>query len=154
MPPKQRFNKESILEKAYEVFQSSGFDSVTARSVANALNCSTQPVFSYIPSMSDVRSGIIKKAEEELLERLKTEFFLDRCIAYEKFAAEKPLIFLYLAEHVDAFSLLTSGEVRGVDWPFAIYVHGQAYLIAQGKDMGDFVQETAAMYGRLTSTIK
>ncbi len=154
MPPKQRFNKESILEKAYEVFQSSGFDSVTARSIANALNCSTQPVFSYIATMSDVRSGIIKKAEEELLERLKTEFFLDRCIAYEKFAAEKPLIFLYLAEHDDAFSLLTSGEVRGVDWPFAIYVHGQAYLIAQGKDMGDFVQETAAMYGRLTSTIK
>ena len=154
MPPKQRFNKESILEKAYEVFQSSGFDSVTARSVANALNCSTQPVFSYIPSMSDVRSGIIKKAEEELFERLKTEFFLDRCIAYEKFAAEKPLIFLYLAEHDDAFSLLTSGEVRGVDWPFAIYVHGQAYLIAQGKDMGDYVHETAAVYGRLTSTIK
>ena len=66
MPPKQRFNKESILEKAYEVFQSSGFNSVTARSVANALNCSTQPVFSYIATMNDVRSGIIKKAEEEL----------------------------------------------------------------------------------------
>ena len=153
MSGKQRFFKETILEKAYEVFATSGLDAVTARSVAKACNCSTQPIFSYIPSMRDLRFEIIEKAKQELLETLQTESFLDRCIAYEKFAAEKPIVFLYLAEHEDSFSLLTMGEVRGIDWTFAIYVHGQAYLIAQGKDMGDYVKETAAIYGRLTSTI-
>ena len=52
MPPKQRITREMIMERAFDMFCREGMDAVNARSVAKALNCSTQPIFSYYAGMS------------------------------------------------------------------------------------------------------
>jgi len=64
MPPKQRITREMILESAFIMFCNEGMESVNARSVAKALGCSTQPIFSYFTGMQDLKSALDAKAQE------------------------------------------------------------------------------------------
>ena len=64
MPPKQRITREMILERSFEMFCRDGMDAVNARSVAKALNCSTQPIFSYYAGMDDLKNALENKAKE------------------------------------------------------------------------------------------
>ena len=57
MPPKQRITREMILETSFAMFCRDGMEAVNARSVAKALNCSTQPIFSYFAGMDDLKSA-------------------------------------------------------------------------------------------------
>ena len=50
MPPKQRITKEILLEHAFKIAESHGIASVTSRSVAKAVGCSIQPVFTQFPT--------------------------------------------------------------------------------------------------------
>ena len=45
MPPKVKITKEDIIQKALEIVRTNGEQALNARSIASALNCSTQPVF-------------------------------------------------------------------------------------------------------------
>ena len=51
MPPKQRITREMILESSFSMFCREGMENVNARSVAKALGCSTQPIFSYFSDL-------------------------------------------------------------------------------------------------------
>lgn len=64
MPPKQRITREMILESAFVMFVNEGMETVNARSVAKALGCSTQPIFSYFTGMQDLKSALDAKAQE------------------------------------------------------------------------------------------
>ena len=62
MPPKQRITREMILESSFAMFCQEGMEVVNARSVAKALNCSTQPIFSYYAGMDDLKTALHEKA--------------------------------------------------------------------------------------------
>lgn len=101
MPPKQRFNQDLILNQAYRMFQDGGMDAVNARSVSKALHCSTQPIFSYFPDMSGLRTALVDRAYEDFSACMgeaekENASILSRCLAFEHFAAENPMIFLFL----------------------------------------------------------
>ena len=64
MPPKQRITREMILERSFAMFSREGMEAVNARSVAKALNCSTQPIFSYFSGMEDLKNALEQKAKE------------------------------------------------------------------------------------------
>ena len=70
MPPKQRITREMILERSFAMFCQEGMAAVNARSVAKALNCSTQPIFSYFSGMDDLKNALDQKAHD-VFERLK-----------------------------------------------------------------------------------
>ena len=54
MPAKIRFDRQSIIEAAFEVVKTRGIDALNARSLAYELGSSTQPIFSNFSSMDDI----------------------------------------------------------------------------------------------------
>lgn len=58
MPPSQKITEEMILETGYMLVETSGIESVNARSIAKVLCCSTQPVFSNFPGIEELRQKI------------------------------------------------------------------------------------------------
>lgn len=101
MPPKQRITREMILERSFEMFCREGMEVVNARSVAKALGCSTQPIFSYFSGMEDLKTALEQKAKELFESALKVEDqagdpLVNICCAYTCFAAEQPFLFTHL----------------------------------------------------------
>lgn len=57
MPPRQKITKDMLLEQAFKIAEEQGIMAVTSRSVAKALGCSIQPVFSQFPTMEELRQA-------------------------------------------------------------------------------------------------
>ena len=157
MPPKQRITREMILERSFEMFCREGMSAVNARSVAKALNCSTQPIFSYFSGMDDLKNAIDQKAHdvfeqtvnEEARENDKLEGY---CDAYIRFAREQPRLFAHMFLRPDDGSQMFGGivrepmvsaeaDVKGLDSEKAkrvcedvmIYAHGLAAMQATAR---------------------
>ncbi|MBE5799026.1 MAG: TetR/AcrR family transcriptional regulator [Clostridiales bacterium] len=101
MPPKQRITREMILERSFEMFCREGMEVVNARSVAKALNCSTQPIFSYFSGMEDLKNALEEKAKELFAQALQVDDqpgdpVINIGCAYTRFAAEQPCLFMHL----------------------------------------------------------
>lgn len=171
MPPKQRITREMILEKSFAIFCQEGMEAVNARSVAKALCCSTQPIFSYFEGMDDLRSTIEQKARDTFAEAITSgtrEGGLQGCCAaYIRLASEQPRLFARLMMNRDAAAgepeadgvraqLMEAVRAQyGMDDARAqallrelwVYVHGLAALVAAGRLSAD-AQDLA---GRIAS---
>jgi hypothetical protein len=62
MARKVEITKQMIVEKTFEMIKVKGLEHFNARSVANVVGCSTQPIFSYYKSMEDLKLDIKKRA--------------------------------------------------------------------------------------------
>lgn len=98
MPPKQRITREMILETSFAMFCRDGMEVVNARSVAKALNCSTQPIFSYFAGMDDLKTALETKARELFEASIAAAIESERplyngCMAYFQFAMRQPNLF-------------------------------------------------------------
>ena len=62
MARKAKITKEAIAAKAFEIVRSQGEASLTAKSLAKALNCSTQPIFWWFENMEEVKSHVVEQA--------------------------------------------------------------------------------------------
>ena len=159
MPPKQRITREMILERSFEMFCREGMEVVNARSVAKALNCSTQPIFSYFSGMEDLKTALEQKAKELFENALKVEDqpgdpVVNIGCAYTRFAAEQPCLFthlfmlnkddpLYPFMNEEARKDLVEREAKYLDLPYemaarvyvqmSIYIHGLAAVRAAHK---------------------
>ena len=101
MPPRQRITREMILERSFDIFCREGMEAINARSVAKALNCSTQPIFSYFSGMDDLKTSLEQKAKETFesalqVEQLEGDPIVNIGAAYTRFAAEQPCLFTHL----------------------------------------------------------
>lgn len=159
MPPKQRITREMILEKSFEMFCRDGLQMINARSVAKALNCSTQPIFSYFSGMQDLKSALEEKAKEQFATALAVENqpgdpLVNLGCAYTRFAAEQPHLFEYLflmrqdsvlspfSEDSEREALvrreaeyagLTEEQADALSRQMSVYIHGLAALSAAKK---------------------
>ena len=61
MPPKIKVTKEDIVAAALDIVRRSGAEAINARTVAAALQCSTQPVFSNFATMEDLRLAVVQR---------------------------------------------------------------------------------------------
>ena len=100
MPPKVKITQKDIIDKALELVRASGAEAINARGIANALNCSTQPIFSNFESMEDLERSVIAAAYEKYLgfitEELKSEKYPPYKaygMAYIRFAKEEKELF-------------------------------------------------------------
>lgn len=59
MPPKAKITKENLLQAALEITRESGFAAVNARSLAERLGCSTQPVFTCYKNMEELKAEFL-----------------------------------------------------------------------------------------------
>lgn len=159
MPPKVKVTKEDIVNAAVGIVRENGAEALNARTVAAALGCSTQPVFSNFASMDELRLALVAKASGLYGEYIRREVgrgefpaYKASGMAYIRFAGEERELFklLYMRdrtneqppetdEHGDAMAALVQ-QNTGLDEPTArlfhlemwAYVHGIAVLIATG----------------------
>ena len=68
MPPKKHITKEIILEKAFAITKDFGFDSISARTLAKQLDCSTQPIYQAFTDMDGLKTAIIEKSISIMLD--------------------------------------------------------------------------------------
>ena len=103
MPPKVKVTKEAIIKTAIELVRINGSGALNARSIAAALGCSTQPVFSNFATMEELQEATVKAAYEQYLFFLKKEVENGKYppykafgMAYIRFAKEEKELFKLL----------------------------------------------------------
>ena len=62
MAPKNKFTKEEMVAAAVRVVRSGGIGALTAKTLADALGTSTQPIFTAFGSMDGVRQAVYAAA--------------------------------------------------------------------------------------------
>ncbi len=159
MPPKVKVTKEEIIKAAVDIVRRSGAQAINARTIASALNCSTQPVFSNFATMEELRLATAERADilcqeymQREVDRGKYPAYKATGMAYIRFAKEEKELFklLYMrdrsgesipeateqTEKMEAIIRENTG-LDGVDakvfhletWA---YVHGIATMFATG----------------------
>ena len=73
MPPKVKVTREDIIKTALDIVRKSGAEAINARSIASALGCSTQPIFSNFTSMEELEEAVVASAREVYLGFLNNE---------------------------------------------------------------------------------
>lgn len=103
MPPKIKITKHNIIDTAIDLIRNNGEHAINARSIASALNCSTQPIFSNFATMDDLHSAVKVSANALYQSYLETDMALGKYppykasgMAYIRFAREEKELFKLL----------------------------------------------------------
>ncbi len=103
MAPKFKFTREEIINSALEVTRKEGISALTARRLASELGSSAKPIFGLFQSMDEVKTEVLKKADEIYREYLSREMSNDNYppykasgIGYIRFASEEKELFKLL----------------------------------------------------------
>ncbi len=159
MPPKVKVTKEDIINAAVDIVRSGGLRAINARTIASALNCSTQPVFSNFATMDELHLAVIEKADmlcgdyiQREIESGKFPTYKASGMAYIRFAKEERELFklLYMRDRsnetipvsseleekmesvVQSNTGLDKVEARLFHLEMWAYVHGIATMFATG----------------------
>lgn len=157
MPPKVKVTKENVVQAAMEIVRQSGAQAINARTVAAALHCSTQPIFSNFASMEELRYAVIGQADALCNEYMRREIesgqypaYKASGMAYIRFAKEERELFqlLYMRDRAEEAVAVTFDaemedmvqrqtglsieEVRLFHMEMWAYVHGIATMMATG----------------------
>lgn len=98
MARKKEIDKQRILDAAYKLAVRGGIESLTARNIAKAVNCSTQPIYLEFENMQDLRNQVLARISDELKSNTLQQNFTGEPLI------DLDLSYLYFAkEHVDLF---------------------------------------------------
>lgn len=65
MPPKAKYTREEIINKAFEMARKNGIDSVVARELGKELGTSSSPIFTAFKNMEELQNEVRKAAMRE-----------------------------------------------------------------------------------------
>lgn len=106
MPPKLRFTREDVFEAAFCVVRKHGWKGLSARSIAQELNSSIQPIYSHVKSIRNLDEEIVRKAYELMRDygsKVRTrDIWLDQGIGYVLFAKKEKRLFRSLMDERSA----------------------------------------------------
>lgn len=96
--PKQKITREMVVDAAFDLARKDGLDHVVVRDIAQKLDCSVQPIYSYCKNMEGLRKDVMNRANEfireYIMQRLdKNDFFRSTGHTYIRLAQEEPNIF-------------------------------------------------------------
>lgn len=98
MARKKEIDKQRILDAAYKLAVRGGIESLTARNIAKAVNCSTQPIYLEFENMQDLRNQVLARISDKLKSNTLQQNFTGEPLI------DLDLSYLYFAkEHVDLF---------------------------------------------------
>lgn len=115
MPPKTKITKQDIIEKALNLLREGGEGAINARSIASALGCSTQPIFSNFSSMEELEESVLFAAYECYLGFLRREAESGKYPAYKSFGMA---YIRFAKEERELFKLLFMCDRRGKEFKF------------------------------------
>lgn len=162
MPPRGKITRDSIAEAAFRIARARGAECVNARSVAEELHCSTQPVLYHFATVEEVRQAAYHRADRFHSVYLMTipedaaEPMLEIGLNYIRFAIEELHLFRFLfqsgfavegslPEMLDSAELepilsamqgvlgLGAGQTKEVFLTVALFTHGYASIIANNR---------------------
>ena len=154
MPKQPSTSREDMIEGAFRLIRERGHGAFSARSLAAALGCSTQPIMYRFPNLAELRELAYQRAD-----RFHTDYLLSAdslteiALRYIRFAAEEGNLFRFLFQsgHFDGESVadmirspeagaLLAAAARELELPEAeaaavfetlfVTVHGYASLVA------------------------
>ena len=64
MPPKVKVSKKMVMDASFEVIRTSGHENLNARTIAEHLGCSTQPVLYSFKTMDEIREAAYAMSRE------------------------------------------------------------------------------------------
>ena len=118
MPPRTKITKEMIVAAAYDLVRTEGIGKLTARSVADKLGCSTQPVLYNYATIDDIKKEAYEKADmyhsEYIMPKGRAGMnpLLELGLNYVRFGYEEKMLLQFLFQ-TDQFSGMTlSGLVE------------------------------------------
>ena len=159
MAPKVKITKDEIVAAAVQIVRQNGAQAINARTVASALNCSTQPVFSNFATMDELRLAVAEAADALCQAYIQREVesgeypaYKASGMAYIRFAKEEKELFklLYMRDRsaeqipettnlglqmediVHTNTGLSGADARLFHLEMWVYVHGIATMFATG----------------------
>lgn len=106
MPPKAKYTREEIINKAFEMARKKGIDAVVARELGKELGTSSSPIFTAFKNMEELQQEVRKVALKEF------ETYVSDAVNYTpafkyvglkmvEFATKEPKLFqlVYMREH-------------------------------------------------------
>lgn len=103
MPPKVKITKQEIVAATLSLLREQGEQTMNARTIAAALGCSTQPIFSNFNSLDELQEAVYAAAYDHYLGFLTREMESGKYppykafgMAYIRFAAEEKQLFRVL----------------------------------------------------------
>ncbi len=157
MPPKVKTTRDDILRAAVDIVRRDGAQALNARTIASALNCSTQPIFSNFVTMDDLRLAVVKQADALCGDYIRREVesgqfatYKASGMAYIRFAKEEKELFklLYMRDRthednppsseltdqmeavVQSNTGLSSADTKLFHLEMWVCVHGIATMVA------------------------
>lgn len=110
--PKQKITKEMVVDAAFELARSGGMEQVIIKNIAERLNCSVQPIYSYCDNMDGLRRDVTERVNIFVREYAashidKSDVFRSIGRAYVQIANEEPYIFkIFILQQRDGISSL------------------------------------------------
>ena len=148
MAPKVKITKERIVQTAIELIREQGESAINARSIAAALECSTQPVFSNFATMEDLRYAVTKTAYEIYLSFLAREAESDK---YPKYKAFGMAYIRFAKEERELFKLLFMRDRTGEDTSTSPDFEESAKMIAAAN--GVSIEEARLIHLEMWSCV-
>lgn len=124
MPPKVKVTKKMVEDAAFEVIRAGGHENLSARTIAEFLGCSTQPVLYGFRTVDEIR-----EAAYETADRYHTEYIMPKetdenpmlslGLNYVRFGQEEKNLFRFLFQ-TDKFggkdigALMSDPELSGI----------------------------------------
>ena len=102
MSPKAKVDREAIAEAAFALIRREGHEALTARRLAEALQCSTQPLLYRFASIQEIQQEAYRRADrfhtDYLMRGLEAEAdpLLALGLPYIRFGAEEKALFRFL----------------------------------------------------------
>ncbi|MBQ9119285.1 MAG: TetR/AcrR family transcriptional regulator [Lachnospiraceae bacterium] len=106
MPPKAKYTREEIIQKAFEIARERGIDAVVARELGKALGTSSSPIFTAFKNMEEVQQEVRRLALKEFEAYVRDALNYTPAFKYVglkmiEFAMREPKLFqlVYMREH-------------------------------------------------------
>ena len=157
VPPKPKISRENIIQAAVDIVRNAGLSALTAKTLANRLNCSTQLVFWLFHSMDEVKNEVYSFALNRFDEFIKHKLpsvssYKSVGLNYIRFAYEETEFFkiLFMSNYSDidimkshvempfVLNLITEEEniygeqAQNIYEEMWLFSHGIATMIATG----------------------
>lgn len=113
MPPKSVLTREQIVERAFEILRTEGYDALNARYLASSLGVSTMPLFKHYENMEEIKKAAVGLGVERYSSYMQMGMgdsipFKGVGRAYIRFAKEEPKLF-------EIFFMRATNSIVGID---------------------------------------
>ena len=150
MLPKVKITKQEIVAATLSLLRERGEDAMNARTIAAALGCSTQPIFSNFDSLDDLQHSVFSAAYNHYYSFLVREMesgqyppYKAYGMAYIRFAEQEKQLFrvLFMCDRTGQELLPSSDfsqsvdmimKANGIDEPTARLMHMEMWAFVHG----------------------